>query len=253
MKKATLIALFFAFAIGPLSAQCFLDRHNTTWYDGWLSCTPSMNPNAYRGESHWILYDLNYAYGLFQLHLWNTNAPEYLDSGMQDIAIDISNDGNSWTEVGEFQLPMADGTPTYEGTDVYDFGGINARFVLITGLSNHGGPCYGLSEIRIDVADDIVTSPMDSPLPESCLAARIFPNPANEVSKAYITATCSKDPVQYSIQELSGKTIASGQLPLLAGEALLELNDLPAAAGMYVLSVQQGSQVRRFKIVKAEK
>ncbi|NBC09147.1 MAG: hypothetical protein GVY26_18300, partial [Bacteroidetes bacterium] len=115
MKRNILFFLLFALAASTVSAQCFLDRHNTTWYDGWISCTPSMNPNAARGESHWILYDLNYAYGLYQMHLWNTNAPDYLTSGLQDIAIDISNDGTTWTEVGEFQLPMADGTPTYEG------------------------------------------------------------------------------------------------------------------------------------------
>ena len=252
MKRTTLLFILFSLAVGTVSAQCFLDRHNTTWYDGWISCTPSMSPNAARGESHWILYDLNYAYGLFQMHLWNTNAPDYLTSGLQDIAIDISNDGTIWTEVGEFQLPMADGASTYEGIDLYDFGGVNARYVLITGLSNHGGPCFGLSEIRINVADDIVTSNTAPPLPQGCLTARIFPNPASEASKAYITSTCSTDPVQYFIQGLSGKTIASGQLPLVAGEAILELSDLPAVSGGYVLSVRQRGQVRRFKIVKVE-
>ncbi len=252
MKRTTLIILFFAFAIGPVSAQCFLDRHNTTWYDGWLSCTPSMNPNAVRGESHWILYDLNYAYGLFQLHLWNTNAPEYLNSGMQDIAIDISNDGVNWTEAGEFQLPMADGTPTYEGVSLHDFEGTNARYVLITGLTNHGGSCYGLSEIRINVADEIITPNTSSPVPEACLSARVFPNPVREHSRAMIQANCSTAPVFYSIADLSGKTIASGQLPVIAGEGTLELNTLPVAAGMYVLSVRQQDLVRRFKVIKAE-
>jgi len=252
MKRNLLFFLLFALAAGTVSAQCFLDRHNTTWYDGWMSCTPSMNPNAARGESHWILYDLHYAYGLFQLHLWNTNAPEYLTSGMQNIAIDISNDGANWTEVGEFQLPMADGTPTYEGIDLYDFGGINARYVLITGLSNYGGPCFGLSEIRIDVADEIVTPSTAVALPEGCLSARIFPNPVQENARAVVTSTCSDEPVQYSIQGLSGKTVMSGTIALTAGEGMLELNALPAVAGVYVLSLRQNGQVRRLRVVKTE-
>lgn len=252
MKRTTLLFILFALAASTVSAQCFLDRHNTTWYDGWMSCTPSMNPNTARGESHWILYDLNYAYSLFQMHLWNTNAPDYLASGLQDIAIDISNDGTTWTEVGEFQLPMADGTPTYEGVDLYDFGGVNARYVLITGLSNYGGPCFGLSEIRINVADDIITSNTAPAMPAGCLTARIFPNPVNEESKAVVTSTCGDAPVYYAITDLSGKTIASGALTLAAGEAVVELNTLPAAAGLYVLSVRQGDQLRRFKVVKVE-
>lgn len=250
MKKATLILLCFGMTIASVSAQCFLDRHNTTWYDGWLSCTPSENPNAERGESHWILYDFNYAYGLFEMHIWNTNAPEYLASGMQDIVIDISNDGVNWTEVGEFQVPMADGTSTYEGLQLHDFEGMNARYVLITGLSNHGGSCYGLSEIRINVADDIVTPNTAPPVPEDCLSARIFPNPVQENSRAIVKADCSAAPVFYTITDMSGKTLSSGQLPMVAGEGTLELNNLPVAAGMYVLSVQQQDQVRRFKVVK---
>ncbi len=252
MKRNILFFLLFALAASTVSAQCFLDRHNTTWYDGWISCTPSMNPNAARGESHWILYDLNYAYGLFQLHIWNTNAPEYLSSGMQDIAIDISNDGVSWTEVGEFQVPMADGASTYEGLDLYDFGGVNARYVLITGLTNYGGPCFGLSEIRIDVADEIVTPGTAPPLSGGCLSAHIFPNPVQEHSRAVVTSTCSNEPVQYAIQGLSGKTVMSGRIALTGGEGMLELNALPAVAGVYVLSLRQGDQLRRLRVVKAE-
>ena len=101
MQKLLLIAIFITFTISAgMLAQCFLDRHNTTWYDGWISCTTSMNPNSCAGESHWILYNLNYPYELFQMHIWNTNAPDYLADGMQDIVIDISNDGLNWSEVG---------------------------------------------------------------------------------------------------------------------------------------------------------
>lgn len=252
MKRTIIISILFAFAVAGVSAQCFLDRHNTTWYDGWISCTPSMNPNSARGESHWILYDLNYSYGLFQMHIWNTNAPEYLTSGMRNIAIDISNDGVNWTEVGEFEIPMADGTSTYEGLDLHDFGGINAQYVLITGLTNHGGSCFGLSEIRINVADDIVSSYEEPPLQPICLSARIFPNPVDRTSKALISSTCSSAPIYYFIKDIVGNIIADGEITPVSGEVELDLNALPMASGSYVLSLRQLDLVRSFKMVKVE-
>lgn len=251
MQKAILIAIVFIFTSATLFAQCFLDRHNTTWYDGWISCTTSMNPNPARGESHWILYNLNDPYELFQMHIWNTNAPDYLADGMQDIVIDISNDGVNWSEVGAFQIPIADGTSTYEGLDLYDFDGASAQYVLITGLTNHGGSCFGLSEIRIDVADAIIVS-NNEPVNPACLTASVFPNPVNENSKAIISNICSYAPIAYSIQDVSGKTIQSGEITPTSSEVELNLNSLPIVAGSYILSLQQQGVVRRVKMMKVE-
>ena len=250
------VLLFVLTAFAKLNAQCFLDRHNTTWFDGWLSCETSMNPNPARGESHWIMYDLNESYSLFKVHIWNTNAPEYLNSGMQDIAIDISQDGVNWTSVGEFQLPRADGTSTYEGIDLLDLGGTGARYVLITGLTNHGGDCFGLSEIRIDVAEEeeeVITANQDLQRAPGCLSARIFPNPVNDSSQAFISSTCgTSSPIWYDIQDLSGKTIRRGQINLLGQETTLALNNVPLVSGMYVLLLRQGDVQKRIKMVKAQ-
>ncbi len=251
MKKTIIIAILFTFTSANILAQCFLDRHNTTWYDGWISCTTSINPNPSRGESHWILYNLNYPYELFQMHIWNTNAPDYLADGMQDIVIDISNDGVNWSEVGEFQIPMADGTSTYEGLDLYDFDGTSAQYVLITGLTNHGGSCFGLSEIRIDVADEIVISD-NEPVNPACLSARIFPNPVNESSKAIISKICSNAPIYYSIQDITGKILKSGEITPVSNEVELDIGSLPIVAGTYILSLQQLDSVRKFKMIKAD-
>lgn len=251
MKKTIIIVLLFAFTSANLLAQCFLDRHNTTWYDGWISCTASVNPNPVRGESHWILYNLNYSYELYQMHIWNTNAPDYLADGMQDIVIDISNDGVTWTEVGEFQVPMADGTSTYEGLDLYDFEGTNAQYVLITGLTNHGGSCFGLSEIRIDVADEIIISE-NEPLVPDCLSARIFPNPINENSKAIISKICSTAPIYYSIQDITGKILKSGEITPFSNEVELDISSFSMVAGTYILSLQQLDSVRKIKMIKTE-
>ena len=252
MKKTILVVLIFGITFTTALAQCFLDRHNTSWLDGWISCSTSMNPNSARGETHWILYNLNYSYELFQMHIWNANAPEYVNDGMQDIVIDVSSDGVEWTEIGEFTIPMADGTPTYEGLDLYDFGGLNAQYVLITGFTNHGGSCFGLSEIRIDVADEVIVSTDDEPIKGSCLSARIFPNPVKESSRAIISSQCSNAPIHYSIQDISGKTIKSGEINLVSNEMELDLNSWPIATGSYVLSLRQLDLVKRFKLVKVD-
>lgn len=252
MKKTIIITLL-SILTTTLFAQCFLDRHNTTWYDGWISCTTSPSPNAIRGESHWILYDFNYSYELFQMHIWNTNAPDYLTDGMNEIVIDISNDGVNWTEVGTFQIPMADGTSTYEGLDLYDFDGTNAQYVLITGLSNHGGSCFGLSEIRIDVADEvIVVVGTNEPANPDCLSAKVFPNPLSDHSKAIISNICTNDPIYYSIQDITGKIIKSGEIIPGSNEAELDLNALPVTAGTYILNLQQLDLIRKYKLIKVE-
>ncbi len=252
MKKTISIILFFVFISANISAQCFLDRHNTTWFDGWISCTTSVNPNPIRGESHWILYNFNYPYELFQMHFWNTNAPDYLADGMQNIVIDISNDGINWTEAGEFQIPIADGTSTYEGLDLFNFDGTSAQYVLITGLTNHGGSCFGLSEIRIDVADDIVVVSNEELINPPCLSAQIFPNPINENSKAIISNYCSNAPIYYSIQDISGRTIKSGEIIPESDEVELDINSLPIVSGSYILSLQQKDVMRRFKMMKVD-
>ena len=250
MKKTILITILLALAYANISAQCCMDRHNTTWFDAWISCTESMNPNAERGESHWILYHLNYPYELHQMHIWNLNSPDYLTSGMQSIAIDISNDGVNWTEAGEFQIPIADGTSIYEGLDLFDFAGTSAQYVLITGLANHGGSCFGLSEIRIDVTDAIVS--VDEPVDPGCLSAKIFPNPVNESSRAIISSYCHNAPIYYSIQDISGKIIRRGQITPASNVAELDINALPVLSGSYILTLQQLDLVRRLKFVKAD-
>lgn len=137
-----------------LNAQCDSDRHNTSAEAGWKSCEVASNPNAIRGDGHWILYDFTWDYLLENVHIWNHNHPETLEDGVQEMIIDISTDGISWTEAVNFTLPQATGLSRYEGVDVALLNQ-RARYLLVTVVSTYGGSCAGLSEIRIDVADDI--------------------------------------------------------------------------------------------------
>jgi hypothetical protein len=155
MKRLLVILLVVVFHQG-INAQCFPDRHNTSWNDGWLSCQAATNPNANRGQSHWIQYDLGAVYVLGQTHFWNSNIPDSTNRGFQEIAIDYSLDGLSWTSWGSFTLSQANGSGFYEGEQGPSLNGTAARYVLLTGISNYGASCYGLSEVRFEVQNSPV-------------------------------------------------------------------------------------------------
>jgi len=147
------------------NSQCYPDRHNTTWFDSWISCSKSQNPNSIRGDSHWIMYDLGYVYKLEDVHFWNLNDPAQLDNGIKDAFIDYSLDGVSWTEFGVQSFEKATGKSIYQGEDVFEFDGIKARYLLLTVKENWGGDCAGFAELKISVspitATEMVNFDMD--------------------------------------------------------------------------------------------
>lgn len=152
MKAIIFLLLFFLLG-SPISAQCYMDRHSTNAHDGWISCEPSMSPNANLSQGHWILYDLGAVHTVYDLQIWNQNHPEMNDFGIKDLQIDYSADSISWVTHDTFTLPRAMGISTYEGYMGIDLNGVATRYILLTGLSNYGGACYSLSEIRIFIND----------------------------------------------------------------------------------------------------
>ena len=123
MKKTLfhilIICLFFTKSI---IAQCYPDRHSTTWFDGWVSCETSANPNAAYGETHWIMYDFGYEYQLLESVFWNSNEPDNINFGIQEFNVDYSKDGITWTNLGTYTLNQAPGTSIYEGEEGPDEG-----------------------------------------------------------------------------------------------------------------------------------
>lgn len=141
--------------IVQLSSQTYFnpDRYSTNHFDGWTSCTSSNNPNATRGISHWIMYDLGEKYQLGTSHIWNINDPENLNNGIQNMVIDFSVDGISWTELGVYTMPQSDGSLFYNGVVGPNFNNEKFRYILMTAIDNYGGSCYGFSELKVTVAD----------------------------------------------------------------------------------------------------
>lgn len=248
MFTRLLFVFLFTASYWLMNAQCYPDRHNTTWYDGWISCEASENPNPERGVSHWILYHLGYTYHLGQMHIWNTNAVDYLDDGIQSAAIDVSIDGINWIEVGEFDFERATGKTIYEGFEGPDLTGYEAKYLLITAKSNFGGPCYGLSEIRVDV-NGVTNTPQVS-LGGKCLEVKAFPNPAADASTVNILAACSQENVNYTLLDVTGRAVFDGEIEGSGGLFQVDLNLEPLQPGTYYLQVEQNGLVYREKIIK---
>ncbi|HMQ07482.1 MAG TPA: T9SS type A sorting domain-containing protein [Saprospiraceae bacterium] len=154
IKSIFRIFFFNVLFVSALFSQVYdPDRHNTSIEDTWISCQQSNSPNPVRGLSHWILYDLGFIHQLGPTHFWNLNVPEYLQSGINEIIIDVSENGSEWIQASIYSIPQAQGSGYYSGVSGPNLTGRNARYILITVSSNHGGPCAGFSEWKVYVSD----------------------------------------------------------------------------------------------------
>ncbi len=157
MKNTITTVLATLFAVQIMVGQAEIDRHTTNAHDGWISCAASNNPNSAHGSSHWIRYDFGQSYNLYDLTVWNINHPGHLNDGMKRVIIETSQNGSSWNLVDTIMVPRAPGSGFYPGFNGPDLGGIGARYLLLTAIDNHGGGCYGLSEIRVYTTDQVST------------------------------------------------------------------------------------------------
>lgn len=148
--KIILLHLLLLLACSNLQAQCESGGHSTAAADNWLSCTTSTNAAGRIG--HWIQYDFGTAYNLLTSHFWNYNVVGEVGKGFKDVQIDYSTDGNTWTAFGPFSFAVATGGNDYAGEVGPDFGGIQARYLIITAVNNHSAAaCSGLGELKINI------------------------------------------------------------------------------------------------------
>lgn len=251
MRNFLYIILLFSFSAITHNghAQCDVERHSTNWYDGWTSCEESASPNANRPESHWIMYDLKTPHRLDRTHIWNYNDVNNLSFGLNEVVVDYSMDGSTWVDAGTYSLSQADGSPTYAGNAGPNLGGVRARFVLITALSNHGGSCFALSEIRIEAEE--INIAIDATKKEHvCLTVNVFPNPMRADSRVYVESTCKGD-VQYQLVNMLGEVISKGNMTdELNQNGHFNLEAQFILAGEYVLEVATDEGNVRKTIIK---
>lgn len=126
------------------------DKHSNQTVDSWLSCSPAPNPNPMRGSGHWIMYDFNDIYQLYDTQIWNYNGEDQTDRGFRQVAVDYSLDGVVWQPLGTYTWGEASGITGYEGFSGPNFGGKTAQYVVFTALNNYGdASCSGFSEIEM--------------------------------------------------------------------------------------------------------
>ena len=100
----------------------------------------------------WIEYQFDRIYKLHEMWVWNHNVEfeEFIGYGLNDVTIEYSTDGSSWTQLeGVHQFERGPGTDGYAHNTTIDFAGALAKSVKLTANSNHGPyNKYGLSEVR---------------------------------------------------------------------------------------------------------
>ncbi|NNE55656.1 MAG: T9SS type A sorting domain-containing protein, partial [Flavobacteriales bacterium] len=201
--------------------------HSNDVTDAWLSCDGEINPNPNRTEEHWIMYNLGAIYTLEDSHIWNYNVAGSTDNGVKDIVIDVSTDGNTWTEFMMWSAEEAPGSDDYMGEVGPDFAGTDALYVLISVMTNWGGDCQGFAELKLNVSGSTVD--IDEPV-SPLLDFGVYPNPARDVITVQID-----DPQSATIRllDLSGALIRS-QTPD-GPTTLMSVDNLPV--GMYLIQV----------------
>lgn len=240
MKKIIYI-LFTFFWASTAFTQCFPDRHNTSWFDGWISCEATENPNSDRAKGNWIAYDFGKTYALKELKIWNINDPDLLNYGAKDIVVDYSIDGRNWLEAGTFTLPKATGKNDYEGELLGDLGEIKANHVLITVLNNYGGECTGFAELRFSA--ELV----EDENADVCIIADVYPNPIENEFSVFLSKKCLGD-VYLAVEDAMGKTVIAENIIKLYETKTLSAENL--RPGVYFVCLRNGEITERYKIVK---
>ena len=245
--------LFFCFGLTTEAlSQCYPDRHNTNWFDGWVSCEAYPNPNEKHGTSHWILYDLGQLYRLNETHIWNYNDPAHLGYGIRDVIIDYSGDGIAWTNAGTYTFDQATGKSIYEGSTGPDLGEIDAQFVLLTAIDNWGGSeCFGLGEIRFSAQNLTVTSTAETEVESSCLSMEIYPNPFSDEGRVLVHVRCN-GAVAYRVVDVLGRLMKRGTLSGQPGMHNLYLDGSDWPDGTYLVTLQQGQQKIYRQVMRME-
>ncbi len=130
------------------------NTHDDGWGSTWTSDGDNGNPNApnpnpARGNTNWISYDLGHLYKLGQMQVWNGS--EIAARGLNLVSVDYSTDGTNWTTiVNNVNWPQA--PSTNNGFNGPDFGGVCARYVVITVHSNHDDPFANqLAEVKFNL------------------------------------------------------------------------------------------------------
>lgn len=224
--KSILIVAFTLVCHLIIGQNCTGPDHSINVSDSWLSCTENQNPNPYRGNTHWIMYDLGYDYKLGGTHFWNYNVDGNTNSGMRTISIDYSIDGVNWIELEEFELQEASEMSTYAGEAGPSFGGVTCRYILITAVDSWGNACVGLSEVMFDID---YTSAVLSDVQVDHSGITFYPNP----TEGLFIVSGLVNLYDINVQDNNGNTIQN--LNNKSSPISIDLSLLPS--GIYFINI----------------
>jgi regulation of enolase protein 1 (concanavalin A-like superfamily) len=132
------------------------NQHGITSEQMWLSNKAGPQPT-------WIQFEFDAVYKLDKMWVWNSNQvlEPMIGFGAKDTLIEYSEDGATWTSLGQVVLARAPGAEDYT-PETIDLGGVSAKFVKLTISSNWGGVVaqYGLSEVKFFQAPVRARQPM---------------------------------------------------------------------------------------------
>ncbi|MBP8303828.1 MAG: discoidin domain-containing protein [Phycisphaerae bacterium] len=119
--------------------------HSIEMTDMWLSSSGEAGPVS-------IQFDLGKARRLDAMQVWNHNSEfeAEVGFGVKDVTVEMSQDGTTWTALGDFVLNQAPGVVGTGADTAIGLGGAAARHVRLLVRSNWGGLLdqYGLAEVR---------------------------------------------------------------------------------------------------------
>ncbi len=120
------------------------DRHSMDAKAMWLSGLGTVPPL-------WIQYDFDKMVKLHEMWIWNYNGEfeSIIGFGIQDVTVQYSMDGATWTVLGDYKLNPGPEAEGYAPNTTIPFAGAVARHVRLMIQSNWGGlDQFGLSEVR---------------------------------------------------------------------------------------------------------
>lgn len=143
-------------------------------YGGGGQWVTADDPGIPKGWAWWQ-YEFDAVYPLTTMWVWNGNQAGLTERGLRHVWIYHSTDHVTWTPLangdnGHEEFPQADGTNTYAGFQAADFGGVDAKYVVITadtmdsgiwtyGRGNWGGQSWvRLSEVNFNYVPEPVTA-----------------------------------------------------------------------------------------------
>ena len=128
--------------------------HTNDVYQGGASMWNAFNDGAF------VSFDLGETYNVAGLYVWNYNEPDrWLNRGIHEVMIQWSSDNKTWTDVGKFTFPKANGSNELLAQPIQFEKPVKARYFKINTLSNYGENETGLSEIRFANADKAYQPP----------------------------------------------------------------------------------------------